>query len=201
MKFFFYGIILSCLLLSSYSCSKKGEAITEYSNCMNSILNDSLITTPDISVLKKQCFDSIIIEKYELEENAEFIGSFDSIEEVKNIVISRNAIITKNIDQILQKYNFKTEPKLYRDWSGSYRTYAFDGKMFTQILYEIPYGGRYSETQRWTGTYKIEIEQNGKAYITINFGDRDNDIYQLMKSSKNGYYLKGRRTLWQEEKQ
>lgn len=198
MKKIIFGIVLSSFLLFFNSCSNKGEAVAEYCNCMNAVLNDSLIDASNIVELKKECYDSLIIKKYELGKEAEFIANFDSIQEVKDVVIKRNSQIVKNIDEILQAYNFETVPDVMNNEA---RRYIFDGKMFTQILYQMRsiYSG-WDESERWTGTYKVEVEPNGKAYVTISFEDRENDIYQLKKSSKDGYYLKGRRTLWQKDK-
>ncbi len=195
MKKVFFGVVLSSLILL-VSCSNEGKAVDEYCNCMNTILNDSLIDASNINELNKSCYDSIIINKYKMEEDAEFIAKFDSIQEVKDVVVKRKSTIIKNVDKILQSYSFEYEDIL----GNEKRAYLFDGKMFTQILYQIQYfGAGWSESKRWTGTYKTEVEPNGKAYVTISMNG-ENDIYQLRKSSKDGYNLKGRRTLWQEDK-
>ncbi|MDY0281902.1 MAG: hypothetical protein RBR35_15235 [Salinivirgaceae bacterium] len=202
MKKVFFGIVLSSFLLFFNSCSNTEEAVAEYCNCMNTILNDSLIEASNIEELKKECYDSLIINKFELGDNTDFIANFDSIQEVKDVVVKRNSTIIKNVDKILQTFYFDTSPDIIsmNNWTAYYRRYIFDGKMFKQYYYEKPYGGSYGIADKWTGTYKIEVEPNGKAYITITFENRENDIYELKKSTKDGYYLDGRRRLWQENK-
>jgi len=167
---------------------------------MNTFLNDSLIDASNIEELKKECYDSLIINKYKLGDESEFIASFDSLQEVKDLTVKRNSTIIKNADKILQTYNFNTGTFVEGRVWGS-RVFKFDGKMITHIAFQMKNMSiGWTEEMRWTGTYKIEVEPNGKTYVTISFPELENDIYQLMKSSKDGYYLKGRRTLWQEEK-
>lgn len=198
MKKLFLPVVLSSLLLF-YSCSKKDKAVEEYCNCMNTIISDSLINDYGVDTLKKQCFDSIIINKFELGKDADFIEGFDSIEEVKQLVVNRNNQVSQNISRILENYYFQTTVdygwKVYE-----YRRYEFDGKMFTQNLYQCGTSHNWWLENTWTGTYKVENEPNGNVYVYITYSSGKNYIYRLKKSSKDGYYLKGRRTLWQEEK-
>ena len=188
---FVFGTFLS-------SCSKTNKAVDEYCNCASSILTDSLISVEFLDTIHKNCFDSIIIKKYELNKDNEFITGFDSIQSVKDLRKKINSKISENINNILIKYSFQTVPDIM---INDARTYLFDGKMFTQILYKMQslWSG-WEEVKRFTGTYKVEVENNGNAYVIISFTGNENDIYKLSKSIKDGYYLKGRRTLWQENK-
>ena len=195
-----FKVLIAISLLTGFlcSCSKKNKAVQEYCDCVSSSLNDSLIATAPIESVQKKCYDSIVQKKYDLTKDLEFVNGFDSVQNVKNIKKTITSKISKNIGDILIKYSWQTVPDIF---GNETRTYLFDGKMFTQILYKIQfYGSGWVENQRWTGTYKVEVESNGSAYITISMGDNESDIYKLQKSQKDGYCLKGRRTLWQEKR-
>ena len=73
--------------------------------------------------------------------------------------------------------------------------------MFKQELYGMNWGSTNWVLQNtFTGTYKIEKAENENIYVIVSMQDRENDIYKFKKSKKDGFYLDGRRTLWQEDK-
>ncbi len=198
LKHLFLGFSLFTLI---FSCSKSDKAVSDYCNCMNKVISDSLISTDIVNEQHVICFDSIT-NKYKLNEDTEFKENFDSLNTIKDLKVNINYKISENIDNILQTYMWE-----FKDLSSlNYKTYElrryyFDGKMFKQELYGMNYGIRGWELfKTWTGIYKIEIEKNGSIYVNITFDDNSNDIFKFRKSKKDGFYLDGKRTLWQEKK-
>ncbi|HOZ14773.1 MAG TPA: hypothetical protein PK784_08300 [Tenuifilaceae bacterium] len=183
------------------SCSKQNKAVDEYCNCMDNNLSDSLNSTSLLSSAHTNCRDSIIKE-YDLINDNEFVTSFDSIPKVRNKLNENFLKIYQNVDRILQKYNWDYKDVSSLNWrTYEYRRYLFDGKMFKQEVYGMNWGSTNWNLQNtYTGTYKIEKGENDNIYVVISMQDNENDIYRFRKSKKDGYYLDGRRTLWQEDK-
>lgn len=195
------NILIVAMALLITSCSQKNKAVEEYCSCMDNIVSDSLYSANLISLTHINCRDSIL-SKYDLINDKEFASSFDSLKLVKD---KNNEIFTKtyqNVDRILQKYNWDYKDLSSLNWKTyEYRRYLFDGKMFKQELYGMNWGSTNWVLQNtFTGTYKIEKAENENIYVIVSMQDRENDIYKFKKSKKDGFYLDGRRTLWQEDK-
>lgn len=199
MKNLLYLLIIT--LFVNYSCSKSNKAIEDYCNCMHSIISDSLLSMDIVNKQHTICFDSIT-NKYKLNDDAEFQESFDSLIAIKDLKININSRISENIDNILQTYMWEFIDVSSLNWrTYELRRYYFDGKIFKQDLYGMQYGSMdWHIEDSWTGIYKVDVENNGRIYIEISFDDNESDIYRFQKSKKDGYYLDGRRTLWQENK-
>lgn len=195
-------LAISAILASViYSCSNKNKAVNEYCNCISTSLTDKMITVDPIVGIQKKCYDSIIVKKYELIKDIKFIAEFDSIQNIKNIKKTINTKILKNISDILVKFSWE-----YYSPSEEKRIYSFDGKMVTQdatfyTMQIVPFVQiNTTGNERFTGTYKVEVEDNGSAYVSIIWTGDKNDIYKLMKTTENSYYLEGKRTLSQKDK-
>ena len=164
------------------SCSNKKKAIDEYCNCMSSIVSDSLLSNDLITITHKKCFDSII-QKYKLNNNNEFLSTFDSVEKVKNLRKTTNTKVIQNIEKLIENRYFD----YMNFWNNSYVRYEFDGKMVTITAYEMPFiGAGWQEKEKFTGVYKIENENNGKIHITLTSSNH-NSVYEFVKGNKNDY--------------
>lgn len=192
--------LLSCICLVFSSCSKTNKAVTEYCDCMNSIMTDSLLLPEAINERNKICYDSIL-NLYNLSGDKEFLSSFDSLNQVKSLRNRTDAKIYQNIDKILQAYNWNYKDMSSLNWKTyEYRVFSFDGKMFKQVLYGMEWGStNWKVKNSWTGTYRIEKESD-KIYVTLIDEENKNDIYRFRKSKADGLYLDGRRALWQTGK-
>jgi hypothetical protein len=201
MKSFKNILALAISGLAIFSCSNGNKAIKEYCECMSSVINDSLVSTGLLKERHTICYDSIVA-KYKLNEDKEFKNTFDSLKDVKDFRDKIYTKIIKNVDDILQRYNWGYQDLSSLNWQTyEARKYYFDGKMFKQEVYGMQWGStQWHLKKTWTGTYKIEKANNGKIYVTVSTEPGENDIYLLQKSKKDGYYLDGRRTVWQEQK-
>lgn len=212
MKHHYYITVLFICIFAS-SCSNKNEAVEKYCNCLNSIASDSIISSDLIAEKDKICLDSII-QSYELNDDNEFIENFDSIPKVIEARRKLDMRVIKNIGKILETHSFKNSHTTF----GESWTYEFDGKMFTIRLFELYdlYSFSYNDT-KWTGTYNIEKENNGKFYLTLELEDGNTDIYEFNEVNKEDYkklvkrkiiendeypvyFLDGNRTLYSQKK-
>jgi len=168
---------------------------------MSSVISDSLIFIEEVNERHLLCFDSVT-NKYNLNSDEEFKENFDSLSVIKDLRIKINSQINENVDNILQTYMWE-----FKDLSTlNYKTYQlrrfyFEGKIAKQELYGMGYGIRGWElSNTWTGTYQIEIAKDGNIYINILYDDNDKGTFRFRKSKKDGYYLSGSKTFWQENK-
>lgn len=181
MKNLIFIVIISSLLIS---CSKKNQSVNEYCSCLNSALNDSLIAEVDVANIQKKCWDSIIVAKYQLNNDKQFISDFDSLGEIKSLNQDMISQISKNINETLKRYAWLCSDR-YLD------RLEFDGKMFTHKTFYV-----ITNPVIETGTYKTEVEKNGVSYITLTNSENENTIFKLMKNDEGDYYLDGKRTYW-----
>ncbi len=204
MRFFLKTIVLSSFLsLIIISCGGKSQneaEVKKYCNCVNSILNDSLISMSPIDSMKRICFDSLIVKNEFLKDETEYLASFDSIQQVKDLNSTLLSNVTENVSKILLNKAFRSSSDFtvsrnpYVMFDETYSICLFDKKMFTFTDYEVISSTPSQSSQ--TGTYKIEISE--EVYITLIDANQKNYLYKLLKSDKDGYYLKGNITLWQE---
>lgn len=192
--FFVLGLLIA-------SCSKQNKVVEEYCNCMDNNLSDSLNSINLLSSTHINCRDSIL-KKYELINDNEFVASFDSIPKVKNKLDENYLNIYKNVDKILQKYNWDYKDLSSLNWrTYQYVRFIFDGMMVTLKEYGMQWGSMdWHLENTYTGTYKIEKGKNDKIYVIISINEFGNGTYKFGKSKKDGYYLDGKVTLWQEDK-
>ena len=176
------------------------KAITEYCNCVEEKLNDSLTDLKLTDTYKKDCFKSIVDKKYHLAKEKELTKNFDSTKLIVQLNKSVAKKIEGNLSNLLVKNDWGTEVEMNsRYWEK--RIVSFDGVIFTQELYRIydVFEGSWQLKNSWSGKYTMVTEKNGETYVYAVYDDGEKSTFKLGKNSKNKSYLEcGSMTLWKE---
>ncbi len=177
-------LIITLIIASFYSCStstenkqeeSKQNAITEYCDCLNNSINDSILTLDSLVTLDSTCYKAMM-KKYKSKIDSSFVSSFDTIQKIIQLKDAVKTKVSVNINNVLKNNTWKTN--LYVDQSTNSfasRIFKFEGKMFSQNIVIV-----YSDSYSYSGTYSIEREDN-EFYILLKYDDGEEGTLKLVK--------------------
>ncbi len=193
---FFGALLIASFILSSCSNPQK-KAISNYCNCLKTVLNDTIINYETVNTLEKKCYDSLILQNKSLSENKEFIDGFYQNDDITKLQNKINQKIIDNVQNILKKFSFVA------NYNQNYQIpkYTFDGKIAHYSLIQIDLRGSYIKAND-TRKYIINTDKNGKTYVEITISDGKSVIYEFGKTYENkkkDYYLSGPVWFWAQD--
>jgi hypothetical protein len=180
-------LLLSAIAIFLFSCGNPQEkAISEYCNCLNSILSDSIYNYEIVNKTEKECYNSLILKNKSLSENKEFIDGFYKNEKINKLQEKITEKITENVQFFLTKFPFATNLDNYYQ----IHKFIFDGKTVKYSVWQMDLRGSY-ENGIDSRTYTVNAEKSGKTYIEMEKPDGKSIIYEFGKNKDNDYYLDG----------
>ncbi|MFZ4401921.1 MAG: hypothetical protein ACOYO1_17965 [Bacteroidales bacterium] len=178
---------IAALAIFLFSCGNpQKKAISEYCNCLNSILTDSIYSYEIATIIEKKCYDSLILKNKSLSEDKEFIDGFYKNEQIIKLQDQIKEKIKDNVQTILTKYPFTTNLDNYYQ----IHKFIFDGKIVKYSVWQMDLRGSYEKNIE-SRTYTVSAEKNGKTYIEMETSEGKSKIYEFGKNKDNNYYLDG----------
>lgn len=189
-------ILLGCFFTS---CNNREKAGKEYVQCIIDGVTDTIIESGMIKNIETPCYNSIIIDKYKLNDDETFSEKgLKCISSVNVLDSTLNVRLKKNIKNVL------TNRKGWVGLSAVNSSYwertvlNFEGKMFKgdiQRCSDVFTGNWIDIEESFSGTYSLENESDGIIYLVLIFDKGgEKETYIMKKNEKSKIILDGKIT-------